>query len=404
MKLKIQMRIHAVAALAVLAVALVTPAFAQQAGHAAAAKSQSQPQSQSTAAGANPLPAIEHSKNFDQNIQPVLPQGFDQHHEFIQPNPNQDRRGIGIAPQSSEPTIAPQYNEPMIGQQGPPPFQTGLPGNFDSTRRHPAWDQFANFSGATRFDFYREARRHHLAPGVQPGLSDRGIIWPAPGTVAVGPQDDDSENNWDRSEAYRDRLQRMVNRRGENNDSHWNRDGRHSTQTAAINNDNFNQNIQPVLPQGFDEHHEFIEHPTTQDRRGIGIGPQTSAPVIAPQYNEPMIGQQGPPAMQPGLPQNALPPGVRPGLSDQGPIFPAPGTIVVGPQGVVQTPQSGGVPGRQNFGPAIGRQGFGTAIAPNNISPAVTPQSVQPQLPPQNVTRPNPAVTPQQPALTPTGR
>jgi len=102
-----------------------------------------------------------------------------------------------------------------------------------------------------------------------------------------------------------------------------------------------------VLPPAVDSRHFFEQHPTTQERRGIGIGSQASAPLIAPQFNEPMIGQQGPSPFEPGgVAQTVrfLPVGVQPGLSDQGLIFPEPGTIVVGPQGTaVEINASGNV-------------------------------------------------------------
>jgi len=246
----------------------------------------------------------------------------------------------GIAPQASEPTIGPQFNQPMVGQPGPAPAQPGFP--------QPA---------------------EVLPPGVLPGLSDQGLIFPAPGTIAVGPQGNTA----------------VI-----------------ASQNAAIGVGS----VTGVGVQGQD---------TVQDQRGIGIAHQASEPTIGPQFNQPMIGQPGPSPAQFGFPQPAqvLPAGVQPGLSDQGLIFPAQGTIIVGPQVASQSGTGSG----SSIG--AGAQGQDPTMAPNNIAPVMNPGAYQPALGsrsapaassfqpalPTNVPQSG-AIQPQgvSPVLTPTGR
>ncbi len=199
----------------------------------------------------------------------------------------EERRGIGIGqqgsgtsigPQSSEPTIGPQTSEPAIGQQGSPAV---VPGISDQGLIFPAPNTIIIGPPSTVASLNpRTPPQAPPAPQqevavILPGLSDVGLIFPEPNTVALGSQP-------------------------------------------------------PGLPVAFDPSLSRVtpsQNFGTQDRRGIGIGlqgsgtaigPQSSEPTIGPQSSEPAIGQQGSPA-------------VVPGISDQGLIFPAPNTVVVGP-------------------------------------------------------------------------
>ncbi len=169
---------------------------------------------------------------------------------------------------------------------------------------------------------------------ILPGLSDQGLILPAPNTIVVGPQD----------ETHGSTLFTGFGRfRGV------------EFQPRAFN---------PAMR-------------SFQDHRGLGIGFQGSSTAIGPQSSEPQIGEQG---SQP----------IVPGLSDQGLIFPTPNSIAVaadfnarvqpftgtflGPQGLVPAPQGFGSAGFHNEN--VVRRRTITRVRPGAATPAtqVTPK------------------------------
>ncbi len=157
---------------------------------------------------------------------------------------------------------------------------------------------------------------------IQPGLSDQGLIFPAPNTIAVGPQDVLSSGPDSGSQSFVPRAQ----------------------------------------PPGLR---------SFQDQRGLGIGLQGSSTTIGPQSSEPVIGEQGSQPIVPGLSDRGLiypmpnTVAVAPGMNSrlQGSVapnafgnfgtvqplghwnagfFPGPQAVIIGPQGVVQAPQGFG--------------------------------------------------------------